>query len=147
MAESTTATATRKVVINRQHGGFGVTVEAARRMAELGQPLAIQAVREYDSLMAHWRRTGINHRWEDSKSASDYLLKGEPEWWGRLYDEDGGEIARDDEILVRVIEEMGAEAANRFAELKIVEIPADASWHVEDYDGMEWIAEDHRTWN
>jgi hypothetical protein len=20
------------------------------------------------------------------------------------------------------------------------------SWHVEEYDGMEWIAEDHRTW-
>jgi hypothetical protein len=27
-----------------------------------------------------------------------------------------------------------------------VEIPGDVSWHIGEYDGVEWVAEDHRTW-
>lgn len=31
--------------------------------------------------------------------------------------------------------------------LAIVEIPDDVKWHVDEYDGNEHIAEDHRTWS
>lgn len=55
-------------------------------------------------------------------------------------------IPRDDEHLIAVVELMGAEANNRFSELKIVEIPDDVNWYVEEYDGLEWVAERHRTW-
>jgi len=30
--------------------------------------------------------------------------------------------------------------------LKIVEIPADVDWVLMEYDGCEWVAEKHRTW-
>ena len=30
---------------------------------------------------------------------------------------------------------------------KIVEIPADVEWQIQEYDGMEWVAEKHRTWS
>lgn len=30
--------------------------------------------------------------------------------------------------------------------LKVVSIPADVEWQIEEYDGAEWIAEKHRTW-
>lgn len=45
--------------------------------------------------------------------------------------------------LVQVVEEGLA------PRLKVVEIPFDSpeGWHIEDYDGAEWIAEDHRTWS
>jgi hypothetical protein len=33
------------------------------------------------------------------------------------------------------------------ANLKIVEIPGDVSWHIGEYDGNEWVAEDHRSWS
>ena len=33
------------------------------------------------------------------------------------------------------------------AKLKIVEIPDDVEWIIEEYDGKEWIAEDHRRWS
>jgi hypothetical protein len=56
-------------------------------------------------------------------------------------------IKRDDPILVEVVEQLGEDAANRFAELKVVEIPDDVQWQIEEYDGNEWIAEKHRTWN
>lgn len=54
---------------------------------------------------------------------------------------------RSDPLLIEVIEELGKEANGPFAKIKIVKIPADAKWHIEEYDGAEWVAEDHRTWN
>ena len=55
-------------------------------------------------------------------------------------------IPRDDEHLIAVVELMSEEANNRFSELKIVEIPDDVNWCIEEYDGREWVAERHRTW-
>ena len=58
------------------------------------------------------------------------------------------EIQRSDPVLIQVIEELGLEASGGlFSKLKIVEIPDGISWFVSDYDGMEHIAEHHRTWN
>lgn len=55
-------------------------------------------------------------------------------------------IERDCPILVEIVEEMGERANGDFADLKIVEIPADVFWELGEYDGQEWIAEQHRTW-
>ena len=55
-------------------------------------------------------------------------------------------IPRDDEHLIAVIELMGEEANTEFSELKIVDIPDDVNWCIEEYDGKEWVAERHRTW-
>jgi hypothetical protein len=60
-----------------------------------------------------------------------------------VYDRD---IPRDDSLLIQVVEELGALANGDFAQLKIVEIPDDVNWYVEEYDGLEWVAERHRTW-
>jgi hypothetical protein len=30
--------------------------------------------------------------------------------------------------------------------IKIVEVPADVDWVLMEYDGCEWVAEKHRTW-
>lgn len=55
-------------------------------------------------------------------------------------------LPRDDRHLVKVVEELGRHAGGYYASLKIVEIPAEVEWEVCDYDGVEWIAEKHRTW-
>jgi len=31
--------------------------------------------------------------------------------------------------------------------LKIVEVPDDANWYIAEYDGLEHVAERHRTWS
>jgi hypothetical protein len=91
-----------KVVINRCHGGFGLSAEAENKYRELA---------------------GVS----------------DPNFHSR-------NIPRDDEHLIAVVELMGTEANNRFSELKIVEIPDDVNWYIEEYDGCEWVAERHRTW-
>ena len=63
-----------------------------------------------------------------------------PDYFG--LDED----ARSNPDLVAVVEELGEEANGRFSSLAVVEVPDDAKWHIEEYDGFEHVAENHRTW-
>ena len=91
-----------KIVINRCHGGFGLSTEAESKYKELA---------------------GIT----------------DPIFYSRS-------IPRDDAHLIAVVELMGSEVDNKYSEQKIVEIPDDVNWYVEEYDGKEWVAERHRTW-
>lgn len=56
------------------------------------------------------------------------------------------DIPRDCDTLVRIVEEMGVKAGSAHSQLKVVEIPDDVDWQIEEYDGCEHIAEKHRTW-
>ena len=56
------------------------------------------------------------------------------------------QIPRDNEHLVAMVEE-GVNLDGQFSELKIVEVPDDVNWYIEEYDGMEHVAERHRTWS
>jgi hypothetical protein len=79
-----------------------------------------------------------------------YLSKKLPDGstWGNInkYYLSPRDAQRDDPILVEIVKEMGAMSNGHYAELKVVEIPDDVEWVIEDYDGSEWIAEKHRTW-
>lgn len=49
--------------------------------------------------------------------------------------------------LIALIEELGSKAVSgRSAELKVVEIPDDVQWIIEEYDGAEVVSEVHRIW-
>ena len=56
------------------------------------------------------------------------------------------EISRSDSKLIKVVEELGEKANGYCADLKVVEIPDDVEWVIEDYDGIESIHEKHRVW-
>ncbi len=57
-----------------------------------------------------------------------------------------GEIERDDPILIQVVDKFGEAANGSCAKLRIIEIPEEIDWQVEEYDGMEWVAQKHQTW-
>lgn len=61
-----------------------------------------------------------------------------------FYDRD---IPRNDPYLIQIIQRLGMAANGPHANLKIVEIPGNVDWQIEEYDGNEWVAEKHRTWN
>ena len=71
--------------------------------------------------------------YKEHKSITD------PDWWYR-------DIPRDDPVLIQIVEDMGTKADGTFAALKVVEVPDDVNWYIEEYDGREWVAERHRTW-
>lgn len=62
------------------------------------------------------------------------------DWFYRNYDN------RSDPLMVQAVEELGEAASGELAELKVVEIPDDVEWVIEEYDGVEWVSEQHRTW-
>lgn len=113
-----------KLVINKCYGGFSLSERAIELyFKKKGMNLVI----ETDS------RFGLKHYYINEVSDDNYF-----------YDRD---LERDDPILVEVVEELDEDADGDYAQLKIVEIPDDVKWIVEEYDGMEWIAEVHRTWS
>lgn len=75
-------------------------------------------------------------RWRAAKNLSDHDQSYQ-------YDSD---ISRNDAELIQIVEEMGRAAHGDFASLKIVEVPDGVDWYIDEYDGREWVAERHRTW-
>ena len=77
-----------------------------------------------------------------SLSESAYLELGIP-WngYGYEYDDD-----RTNPKLVEVVELLGADANGRHAQLKVVEIPDDVDWYIDEYDGRETVREKSRCW-
>lgn len=56
------------------------------------------------------------------------------------------DLDRTDPILIQVVEELGKDANGRFSDLRIVEIPDDIVWFIDDHDGRETICEQHMRW-
>jgi len=128
-----------KIVINVCYGGFGLSHKAIMRYAEL------KGITVYP-LENNWSTSYYTVPYEvyeaqhkEDKVQGNYTKSNAM----CLYDRD---IERNDPVLVHVVEELGEEANNQYSELKIVEIPDDVQWEIEEYDGCETIHEVHRTW-
>lgn len=84
-----------------------------------------------------------------NKCYGGYSLSREAyEFLGLTWDDCGYEFSEDrsNPKLVECVETLGENANGDFAELRVVEIPDDVDWEIEDYDGIEWVSEKHRTW-
>lgn len=142
-----------KVVINNCYGGFSLSKEGMQRYCEIKEiPCWIESDKKFTSL-------GIYTCWivppedrvEDKEGEAFYAMSQEDRIAynkarsaQEIYCRD---IARDDPALVQLVEEDAALAGGRCAELKVVEVPDDVNWTIEEYDGNEWVAEVHRTWS
>ena len=133
-----------KVVINACHGGFGLSEKAFLRYAELKgltvYPEGTGIFTTYWLVPEGEREDRTNYySWplEEQRASNKRLVK-------QVMNEHT--IPRDDPALVQVVEELGADANARFAELEIVELPDGVAWQIEEYDGFEHVAEKHRTW-
>lgn len=127
----------KKVVINSCYGEFGLSYVALMRLREMGNEHALKEVAPGESYSKN-EKCGANVVKLDfrSKNLNDFTNTD------FLRD-----IPRDDPQFIQVVEELGSKANGQYAELKIVEIPDDVEWEIEEYDGNEHIAESHRTWS
>ena len=118
-----------KVAINTCFGGFGISDEAFEKLLSR-KGIAFDKVEKKSSFLgATYYQAG--HAGDD-----DYYISN--------YDHCEN---RADTDLIAVIEEMGSAANSWAADIRIVEVPDDAKWHIHEYDGLEHVAENHRTWS
>jgi hypothetical protein len=109
-----------KVVLNKCYGGFGLSKKAAEACIALGMTVG------------------------DDNESNFYCSKN----YGYYAIEGYSRTFRSDPRVVQVVEQLKEEANGDFADLKVVDIPFDTTegWTIEEYDGREWISEEHRTW-
>ncbi|NIX57645.1 MAG: hypothetical protein GWN14_17410, partial [candidate division Zixibacteria bacterium] len=133
-----------KVVINDCFGGFGLSTEAMKELV-MRKSAGVEEMtedkytggkgRDYYSFKSY---EDIGDGFEADAMIRDVLYRD-----GLVYmwnDEN-----RTDPDLVEVVENLGRAANGPHACLKIVEIPDDVDWEIDEYDGNEHIAEKHRT--
>lgn len=115
-----------KIVINSCYGGFGLSDKAIEYYGELKNLGLIKKKGKYFNLAGY-------------------------DWYvGEVNDENffhEKSIDRNDLDLIRVVEELGKESNGKYSELKIVEVPDDIEWEIDEYDGCESVAEKHRVWS
>jgi hypothetical protein len=112
----------QKIVINTSFDKFCLSHEAFLRLRALGQQDALQEV----DLAAYWPTSAAEREPKFNRCAMS--------------------IARDDEKLIRVVEELKERANGHCANLKIVSIPEGVAWQISTADGIEHVSEVHRTW-
>ena len=113
-----------KIVINKCYGGFSLSDTAVILYAKKAGINIIKDEKKSSSFISHYYIDEI----KDGNYFSDHFIE------------------RTDPILIEVVEELGEAADGRCAKLKVLEIPDDVQWQIQEYDGVEWIAEQHRTW-
>lgn len=135
-----------KVVINKCYGGFSLSHEAMLKYFEYK---GIPCYPEKDSCgYTYWtvpeeKRKGIlSHEEWLKASVQQRVASNKIQEQLTIYD---WQIDRNDEALVKVVEELGESANGECAKLKII-WATDPEWEIAEYDGNEWIAEKHRTW-
>jgi hypothetical protein len=140
-----------KVVINKCYGGFGLSHQAVMRYFEIkGITVYPEQGKDYWKFWTYWT-VKPEDRIESKEGDEFYKISIEDR---RAYNEAHSaqtiyerDIERDDPALVQAVEELGAVACGAHAELVVVEIPDGVEWCIEEYDGMEHVAEKHRTWS
>lgn len=141
---------TKKIVVNKCYGGFGLSMKALRRLAELkGHEVYFYVTSKYKHkdgvdeykriedesekrLCAHCLKQDLGLTCGDEINKADFM--------------NDRDIDRDDPDLIRVVEELGDEANGQFAALHITEIPEGIEWEIGEYDGQEWVEEKHERW-
>lgn len=118
-----------KIVINRCFGGFGLSDDAVELYARL-KCIDLGPRNCSDFGGTYWYINNVET--EENYFSSFTIIE---------------QTTRADTTLVQVVEELGTAANGRFAELKVVEIPDGVEWEIDEYDGMEHVAEQHRTWS
>jgi hypothetical protein len=124
-----------KIVINTEHGGFQLSQKAIQKLID-----------EHG-----YEKTSVNEDGEYENPEAD-IVSDE----GVFEDKDLTETylmhtfvdsVRADPSLVQVVEELGeSEASGKLSQLKVVEVPDDVDWEIVNRDGLEHVAEKHRTW-
>lgn len=134
-----------KVVINNCFGGFGISEAAYEKLIEWGVGVKKYVPKERDTTTGRYKSQPLNGGEvifdRDLDDPPDKFRGFRGRYWETWLDK-----CRDHPLLVRVVEELGEQANGKCAALKVVVVPSEVAWEISEYDGNEWVAEEHRTW-
>jgi len=134
-----------KVVINRRFGGFGLSSKAVELYSKLSGIPIYRYGSDFDGNLKQ-----VSFRGKENTDITVYFTKAGLTKWPKGkntgYFDTGRSMKRDDPILIKVVEKLGARADGEFAKLTIVEIPDDVEWEISEYDGNETVEEKHGSW-
>jgi hypothetical protein len=111
-----------KIVLNSNFSSFGLSTNAK---------------------LEYYKRAGYEVVLTEKGMNTNYDVITDVKTGYTLYEDD---IYRNDPILVDIVEEWGEEANGDHSKLRIVDIPDDVDWTIEEYDGRETVHERHRSW-
>ena len=140
-----------EIVINTCYGGFGLSHEAIMRYAEL------KGIKLYSYIEKRDEKGNLNNKYElYTEQEKPFIIYYATKPLGKngdfqknslknsfLHD---SEIERTDPVLIKVVKELKGKANGRFARLKVIEIPDDIKYEIDEYDGIESIHEQHESW-
>jgi len=137
-----------KVMINTCYGGFSISEEAVYAYAKR-KGLSIYPENHEFTMKTYWTIP------EDKR---DGYLRGAA-WYAasiedrrksnKLYKENTIDTRPDDRAdadWIAVVENLGEKANGSCAKIKVVEIPDDVQWEIDEYDGIETVREVSRNW-
>lgn len=135
----------KEIVINKCYGGFSLSYEGTMLYAKLCGFKLYAFVPSPIDLNKYFQYNKKIH-----KSTHFIFFSKKPLNKNGDIDDDGcfyeRDIERDDVNLIKVVKRLKKKANGNFAKLKIVKIPNNIQWHIEQYDGLEWVAENHKIW-
>lgn len=136
-----------KILINRQFGGFGVSREVLLKLIKMKSKFVKkETTKKYfgkDEVKDLKKFEPYKEGYLQQEFIDDWLVKGKFVFY--IDDERSNEF-RTDKVVIKIVKELGKKANGMCAALEIVEIPDNIEFEIEEYDGLEHIAEKHRTW-
>jgi len=143
-----------KIVINKRIGGFGLSyfglTEYAKRkdltlyFYDLDSKRKLTKIKNKETIRSNYDILSCyTYNFGDVIDDTYYTPQDQNKYYFSSYF-----ISRTDPALIEIIEEFGSDKiSSTYSLLKIVEIPDDVEWIIEESEeGIEWISEKHRIW-
>ena len=136
----------KKVILNKCFGGFGLSKEAYELYAKK------KGISVFHYTQENLKKEIYTYATDDNRTFDFYFTK---DFGDNVYisDEDFkkyflklDEDFREDKTLIEVVEELGEKANAFYSNLKIVEIPDDLDYVIDNYDGIETLRQKVQEW-
>lgn len=130
-----------EVVLNKCWGGFGLSQAGMKAYyARKGRPCYVFGRGTKNEYVPSTSTSSYEYYFDVPNPNDLDSKERNAHWLGNPSDK------RTDPDLIAVVRELGDAASGDCAKLEIVSVPDGVQWHIEDHDGRERIAENHRTW-
>ena len=140
-----------EVVINRQYGGFGLSIKAQKYyLALIGKEMFLYHIEKWRHEEGGPKYVKVSESDTKKYFCLMVLTKDLGEETNDLPDEFffiDSDIERSDPNLIKTVRDLGLDANGDYAELKIVNIPDGTKYVIHEYDGMESVEEAHNSWS